>query len=394
MNAFEPLRIQEAGRIPQQHPSIPVNTGDGEPSAIRQRLCTVAKHLSAFKKASREWMLFEGLEGVVRIGARVFIVEAGDVADGNLRIADAVNPRAAVFFCGQRPAESVDYLAFLDASCWDSPQLVHSQTVGLRVFGIFQTKALDQLFGAVAAWAFGEDGDFGAQVISRLKVCFGLALLVHAFVIGAHASYARQLRIGAVAGKQKLGSCESGKDGDACFFYLLAHPLDELVQRDDIVAVVAQRRRNDGQLTGLVFAEEIDGLLQDLGIERRFLFESRKKLPHGARVEQSSGEAVLADFAGLFEHVDVVFGKLRIGMAGVMLVYQLSQAQRAGHPCRASADDDNVGFHLRAFDSFERFAEDNHKRVTSQANASRRPGLLVVFDKQESCKASRWRGYP
>ena len=68
-------------------------------------------------------MLFERLKGVVRIGARVFIVEAGYVADGKQRIADAIkSARAAVFFCRQRIAERVNDLALRDPSGGDTPK--------------------------------------------------------------------------------------------------------------------------------------------------------------------------------------------------------------------------------------------------------------------------------
>ncbi len=67
-------------------------------------------------------------------------------------------------------------------------------SVGLRMIGIFQSKPLDQLLGTVAARAFGKDRDLGVQVVARLEVGLGLALLVDTLVIGANAYRPRFLR--------------------------------------------------------------------------------------------------------------------------------------------------------------------------------------------------------
>jgi hypothetical protein len=44
-------------------------------------------------------------------------------------------------------------------------------------------------------------------------------------------------------------------------------------------------------------------------------------------------------------------------MLRVVLVDQLRKPQSAGHASRSATDDDHVGWHLRAFNSFERFAK-------------------------------------
>ena len=73
---------------------------------------------------------------------------------------------------------------------------------------------------------------------------------------------------------------------------------------------------------------------------------------------------MLADLASLFEDVDVFLAELRIGVGGVVLVDKLRQAQRACHARGAAADNHNVGRHLRALDTLDRFAEDEaHKNL-------------------------------
>ena len=64
-----------------------------------------------------------------------------------------------------------------------------------------------------------------------------------------------------------------------------------------------------------------------------------------------------------------------IGASGwlrVVLIDKLREAQRAGHPRRPSADDDNIGLHLRAVDAFKGFAKSDHRRLDRiQGSASR-----------------------
>ncbi len=71
---------------------------------------------------------------------------------------------------------------------------------------------------------------------------------------------------------------------------------------------------------------------------------------------------MLADLASFLEDVNIFFAELRVGMRGVVLIDQLRQAQRARHAGRTAADDDDVGRHLRAFDAFDGFAENQHTK--------------------------------
>ncbi len=59
-------------------------------------------------------------------------------------------------------------------------------------------------------------------------------------------------------------------------------------------------------------------------------------------------------------------------MRGVVLINQLRQAQRASHARRPAADDDYVGGHLRAFDAFDGFAEDQAHEESNDW-----PGLAI-----------------
>src|SRR5271165_6270560 len=72
---------------------------------------------------------------------------------------------------------------------------------------------------------------------------------------------------------------------------------------------------------------------------------------------------MLTDLTRLLENVDVLLRHLRVRMVGVVLIDQLREAQRARHPRRASADDDNIGLHLRTVDAFKGFAKSDHRRL-------------------------------
>ena len=234
------------------------------------------------------------------------------------------------------------------------PEFLDALPVGLRVAVTIQSKARDELLGQRAARAFGKNHYLGLQIVARLEVRFGLVLLVHTLVVGANAGDAVAIFF---AVEEQFRSGESGEDGDAGFFHLAAQPLHKPVQRNDVIAVIAQWRRRDGKLEFAFLGQEVNRFFRDFGVDRRFLLESGKQFAHGAGIEQRPGKTVLADLASLLEHVDIFFAELRIGMLGVVLIDELREPQRTSHACRPAADDDDIGGHLGAFNASEGFAE-------------------------------------
>ena len=130
--------------------------------------------------------------------------------------------------------------------------------------------------------------------------------------------------------------------------------------------MIAQRRRRDRELELTLLGEEVNRLLRDFGIERRFLFESRKQFAHGTGIEQRAGKTVLADLASLLQHIDIFFAELGVRMLGIVLIDKLREAQRTSHARRPAADDDDIGRHLRAFDAGKGFAENQHLALSLQ----------------------------
>src|SRR5689334_18380542 len=91
MNAFESLGIQESSRIARDHPAIARERRDGEPSAIRHRLGSVANHLPAIEQSTHERMSLECLHHMVRIKPRIFVIKSGDETERNDVISASVN---------------------------------------------------------------------------------------------------------------------------------------------------------------------------------------------------------------------------------------------------------------------------------------------------------------
>ena len=74
---------------------------------------------------------------------------------------------------------------------------------------------------------------------------------------------------------------------------------------------------------------------------------------------------MLPNLARFFEHVNIFFAELRLGMRGVVRVDELRQPKRASHPSRPAANDHDIGRHLRPLDAFNRFAKNQHKKTSA-----------------------------
>ncbi len=53
MNSLQPLRIQEAGGVAEDHPAVAGNRRNRPPAAVGQRLRAVANHLAAFEQLAQ-----------------------------------------------------------------------------------------------------------------------------------------------------------------------------------------------------------------------------------------------------------------------------------------------------------------------------------------------------
>ena len=147
------------------------------------------------------------------------------------------------------------------------PQFLDADAVDLRIQTV-EFQFVDEFFGERAARAFGEHGDFRAQFVSGREVIFRLAVFVHALVFGEDAG-------DAVLFVEQFPAGKLSENVDAFFFDEAAQPFHQFIKRDDVVAVILQRRRRDGKLVTAVFGEIVGGVAGDGRIERRGTFEIR-----------------------------------------------------------------------------------------------------------------------
>ena len=130
---FRRCEFRKPAESPRIIQPLPATRRNRPPAAVGQRLGAVADHLAAFEQLGDERMLLEFLQHTLRIEARIGIVEPGDEAERDHVVFAAVNPGAAVFLRGQRPAHGVDDFAGRDAAGGDFPQFLDALSVGLRV---------------------------------------------------------------------------------------------------------------------------------------------------------------------------------------------------------------------------------------------------------------------
>src|SRR5579864_3894277 len=133
MDSLQPRRIEEAGRVAEDHPTVARHRRNRPPTAVRHRLRPVADHLAALEKLRNERMLLELLQNVLRIEPRISVVEPGYESERYDVVFRPVNPGAAVFFRRKRPAHGVDDFAGSDAARRDFPKLFHTDAISLRI---------------------------------------------------------------------------------------------------------------------------------------------------------------------------------------------------------------------------------------------------------------------
>ena len=137
----------------------------------------------------------------------------------------------------------------------------------MRVAFLVELKTADQLLGQRAARALGKNDDLGAQIVTGLKIAFLLAVLVYTFVVGTYANNTSFF-------KEKFGSRKSRENGDAGFLDFSSKPFNELIDRDNVVTMIAHRWRRDGELEFAGASEKVNCFLDDFRVERSFFLEA------------------------------------------------------------------------------------------------------------------------
>ena len=168
---------------------------------------------------------------------RIVVIEPDDEAQRDFAGLQMIDERAAVSRRRQRPADRVEDFARARVFVFDFPQFFDSDAVGLRRRFAAQIEFAHQVFRQRAAAALGEDGVFGAQFDSALKIRPARAVFFDSDIAGGDA------RDGALVVEQNLGGGEARKNLDSVRLGAGGEPSDDAPQTDDKIAFVFHRRR-------------------------------------------------------------------------------------------------------------------------------------------------------
>src|SRR5690348_14124407 len=236
VNALQPLRIEQARAVSGDQPAIQVCARHRIPAAVRHGLRTVTHELSAFEYAFDEGMRLKFLKRFVRVEQRIRIFEADNGADRNAIVAKTIDPPAAIFVRTEGIAERVRHITRIDAARLNVPKFLDADPVNLRVQPI-EFQSIYEVLRERAARAFGKERDLRAQLISRREIVLWLAVFIHALVFGEDSR-------DPVALVEKFPASKLRKKVHALLFDKTSEPFHQLIERNHVIAVIAQRRRD------------------------------------------------------------------------------------------------------------------------------------------------------
>src|SRR5690554_2306594 len=101
-------------------------------------------------------MVLELLKCLKRPEHRILIIQTADKADRDAILVEVIDKTAAVDFSGQRPADTVLDQTGLDPAFGQTPELLETDTIGLRIAIGIQPVFLDGPLGQVPAAALTE----------------------------------------------------------------------------------------------------------------------------------------------------------------------------------------------------------------------------------------------
>jgi hypothetical protein len=298
-------------------------------------------------------VLFEALEFGVRVEKRVPVVEPGHVAEINDAVLHPVNPAAAVCVGVGRIAERVRHTARRISVVGQLPKLFDAETVDLRLAPVVEVEPLGKLLDERAARPFAEHRHLRHDVHARLEIRSRLSFPVHTLIARADAYDA----VGLVVEHLRAG--EFGEDVDARLLALLAEPSRQLIQRDDVVTVILERRRRNRRLDGAGLCQVEEKILVDRSFERRALLRKiRHQLLESLRVHNRARKYVRADVCALLDDGYLnVAERLALSLALrdrlVVASDEPRQMKRPAQIRRARADEQHV--HLDTF-TFHEYA--------------------------------------
>ena len=294
VDALEDRDVDHPARVAGDDHAGRRELGHRPVAALGDRLGAPGDALAALEDPAHELGGLELLQQVVAGDGGVGVVQADDEADRHAVVAHRVDPRAAELLVlgavAQRPAQRVDDAVELAR---DLPDLLDPERPHLGLAAGGEVELADRGAGQMAPGALGQHGGLGGDVGAGLEVAQRVAVLAAALVAGADAAH------DAVLDEQLRGG-GLGEDVGAGLLGLLGQPARQLGDRDDVVAVVAERRRRRLERQGPVGAQHpVDRVLVDLAVGRPVLgLEVGEELLQARRAHHRAREVVgAADLA-------------------------------------------------------------------------------------------------
>ncbi len=331
MDALQARHVDEPRRVSREQASRHDEARRERPeAALGDALRAPADALAALEQPGHERVELEALQQVVHRERGVGGVEPDDQAEAELVVAHRVDERAADLVMlrarAKRPAERVDDPV---QPLRHLPDLLDPEGVDLGVLG-GELEAVAGGVGEQALDAVAQHRGLGRDLGAGLEVRELLALTPTALVAGAHAAQH------AVLHQQALG-VGLGEQHDPELLGLLGQRPHEPGQREDVVALVVERRRG-GEAQRPRGGEEVDALAAHLAVRAELVERDvRQQVAQRARLDDGARDLVGAERAALLEHHDGHLAELLGGRRVALQV--LGQADRAGEPRRAAADE-------------------------------------------------------
>src|SRR5438876_3648629 len=264
VDAFQPHRIHEPGRVTNDERAARVTARNRVPAALGQRFRAVAHHLPAFDDLPDERVQLEAVEGDVRVEHWISVVEASDESDRDLTFRHRVDKTAAELLEAERVTHRMDDRASPHAVGWHFPQFLDPDRVERRLLAGSELQPSHQLLRQIAADAVGEDGHLRANVDAGFERRLARAMFVDAAVAGPDTP-------NRIALHQDVRTGEPREDIDPFGVGEAPGPPDESIQRDDVVAMIGERRWSKRKFDLAAFGEKVDAVLMHWRRQRRTL---------------------------------------------------------------------------------------------------------------------------
>ncbi len=369
--ALDARHVDETGRAADQRAAGEGELRHGLEAAFGDGARAIGDALAALESVGHGRVMLEALELVEGREVGILVVQVNHETDRHEVLAEVIEEGAAAGRIVERPAHRVLHKALLVLGRIDLPELLEADAELLRLAAFVELELADQFLRQRTAHAFREERVLAAQFHAGGIAVLVAAVLRHAHVAGDDAAHRAVLAV------EHFRAREARIDFDAERLRLLREPAADIRKAHDVVAVIVhQRREKEIRNADAAGRAQIDEVI------RRYFRIDRGALlaPVGNqrieadRIDHGAGKDMRADFRAFFDQAD--------RNVEILFRRELAQTDRRGKARRAAADDDDVIFHILAFDC--RLAHIHPllvrrlSRSSRRRTAARKPGSVMV----------------